>query len=283
MTHEGVLRSWLFTPANRPSAFEKALATGADCVCLDLEDAVPPDAKADARPEALAFWAGPVGESVKRALRINPVSSVAGVRDLEALLELGPGAGILMLPKVNEAAELRLVAALLDEIGSEVQLAALIETAQGLSDVERIARADPRVRYLMFGGVDLSAEFSASPGSETMRIARARIVHAAHAAGCAVLDVPELAFRDAQKVRTAAEMARDNGFTGKAAIHPSNVKSINEVFTPSADEIAQARAIVAAYDASETGLVVINGKLIEAPVIKGMLRKLAIAKAAGVL
>ena len=277
-----VLRSFLFTPANRPTAFAKALASGADCVCLDLEDAVPPDAKAAARPDALAFLAeaapGPL-----RALRINALWTAAGLRDLAALAEAAPAAGLLLLPKVGSAAELRLAGSILDEAGSGLALAALIETAAGLAEAEAIAAVGGRLSLLIFGGVDLSADLACAMDSETMRVARARIVQAAHAAGRDVLDVPELQFRDLELVASAARTAAREGFTGKAAIHPSNVAAVNAAFTPSAEEIAEAQEIVAAFEAAPTGLVVVDGRLIEAPVIRGMRRRLARAAAAGAL
>ena len=280
-----VLRSLLFTPANRPQAFEKALGAGADCVCLDLEDAVPPDGKSAARPDALAFLAAATAEAGRpmRAVRINALSSAAGARDLAALADTAPQGGLIMLPKVARAAELQLVAAILDETGSAAGLLALVETAIGLSHVEEIARATPRLRAVMFGGVDLSSELGAQMGSDTMRTARARIVQAARAGGVAALDVPELDFRNADMVAAAATNAAENGFTGKAAIHPNNLSAINAAFTPSVEEIARAKEIIAAFEAAPNGLVVIDGKLLEAPVVKGMRLRLAIAEAAGVL
>lgn len=278
-----ILRSLLFTPANRPAAFDKALGTGADCVCLDLEDAVPLHAKAAARPDALAFLAGGGTDGPLRAVRINALSSGAGVQDLAALAIQAPKTGMLMLPKVGSAAELRLVASILDEAGSDLMLAALVETAEGLLAVEEIAKASDRVRALVFGGVDLSAELGCDMGSDTMRMAKARIVQAAHAAGRDVLDVPELDFRNEDAVRNAAMTAVQNGFSGKAAIHPVNVATINAAFTPSAVQIAEAQRVVASFEAAPSGLVVLDGKLIEAPVIKGMRRRLAIAAAANAL
>ncbi len=278
-----VLRSLLFTPANRPSAFPKALESGADCVCLDLEDAVPPGDKAAARPGAVAFLTEAAAGSggPLRAVRINALSSAEGLRDLAAVAEARPESGLVLLPKVGSAEEIGLAAAVLDEAGSGMELAALVETARGLSAVDAIARAVPRLRLLVFGAVDLSAELGCAPDAETMRVARARIVQAARAGERDVLDVPELAFRDDARVeRAAAEAARD-GFTGKAAIHPANIAAINAAFTPSADEIDEARRIMDAFDAAPSGLVVIDGKLIEAPVIRGMRRRLAIAKAVG--
>ena len=203
--------------------------------------------------------------------------------DLAGLADTLPRAGLIMLPKVASAAELRLVASILEEGGSDTGLMALVETAAGLAAEHEIAHATPRLHALMFGGVDLSTDLGAAMGSDTLRMARARVVQAAKAAEVSVIDVPELDFRNADTVAEAARNAAANGFTGKAAIHPSNLATINAAFTPSAEEIARAQEIVAAFEAAPSGLVVINGTLIEAPVIKGMRQRLAIAKAAGVL
>lgn len=278
-----VLRSLLFTPANRPQAFDKALGAGADCVCLDLEDAVPPDAKAAARPAALDFLAQAPTQGPLRAVRINALSSIAGARDLAGIVDAAPQGGALMLPKVESAAEVQLVASMLDELGSETALMALVETPKGLAAVESIASATDRLCALVFGAVDLSAALGADIGSNTMRVASARIVQAAHASGRDVLDVPELDFRNDEAVRHAARNAAANGFTGKAVIHPSNLATVNAAFTPSPEEIARAQKIIAAFDAAPDGLVVIDGKLIEAPVIRGMRKRIAAARAAGVL
>ncbi len=277
-----VLRSLLFTPATRTDAFAKAEACGADCVCLDLEDAVPPGRKAEARPAALD-WLGGSRSGPLRGLRINALSTAVGMADLAALAETATGDGLLMLPKVGSAEEVRLAAAVLDEAGSGLDLAALVETAAGLVAAEAIAAATPRLSVLIFGGVDLSADLEAGPDSDTMRIARARIIQAAHAAKRDVLDVPELAFRDGDLVAAAAQAAAREGFTGKAAIHPDNVAAINAAFTPDVEAIAEARRIIEAFEAAPAGLAELDGRLIEAPVVRGMRRRLARAHAAGVL
>ncbi|TFL16515.1 HpcH/HpaI aldolase/citrate lyase family protein [Jannaschia formosa] len=277
-----VLRSLLFTPATRVAAFDKALGSGADCVCLDLEDAVPPASKAGARPAALD-WLSAGGEGPLRGLRINALSTAFGMADMADLARAAPGAGLVMLPKVGSAEEVRLAAAVLDEAGSGLTLAALVESAAGLAAVDGIAAASPRLTVLVFGGVDLSADLGADPVSDTMRVARARIVQAARAAGRDVLDVPELAFRDLDGVARAARLAAREGFTGKAAIHPANVAAINDAFTPDAEAIAEARRVVEAFEAAPSGLAELDGKLIEAPVVKAMRGRLARARAAGVL
>lgn len=276
------LRTLLFTPANRPAAFDKALNSGADVVCLDLEDAVPPAEKAAARDAAIAFLAQPGPGHVQRALRINAISSLAGLDDLTALLRQAPQTGMVVLPKVGSPDEISLVSRLLDEAGSGLSITALIETLDGVEAVSGIAQASPRLRMLLFGGVDLSAEMGVENADTPLAYARSRVVHAGKRAGLDVMDVPSLDFRNAEAIRQEAERARCLGFTGKAAIHPAGITPINEVFTPSAEEIDEAKRLIAAFDASPNGLAVVDGQLIELPVVRAMQRRLAIATVCGV-
>ncbi len=276
-------RSLLFTPANRPDAFDKALASGADIVCLDLEDAIPPDQKTQARDPAVSFLAGEGPPGVIRAVRINALSSQAGLEDLVAVVQAGLKRGMLMLPKVADAAELRLVDSVLSEAGSHIELIALIETLDGLENVGAIAAATERLKMVLFGAVDFSAELGTAIADAPLAYARGRIVHAAKRAGLDVMDAPELSFRDLDKVREAAGRARDDGFTGKAAIHPAGIATINSVFTPGSDEITHAQKVIAAFDASPNGLAVLDGQLIEAPVVRAMQRRLAIAEVCGLI
>ncbi len=269
-------RSLLFAPANRPEVHAKALAAPADVVCLDLEDAVPPGAKAEARAMALPFLAAAGDQGPERVLRINSLRSAEGLRDMLAAIEARPPAGVIFLPKVAHAAEVRLADELLSEAGLPLGLAVLVESVEGLENVTPILQASPRIVFAMFGGVDLAAELGVAVAHEPLLFARSRVVHAARLAGVDVLDVPALAFRDLAAVEAETATARALGFTGKAAIHPSNLATVNAVFTPSAEEVARAEAVIAAWTASPTGLVVLDGKLIEKPVIRSMQRVLAL-------
>jgi citrate lyase subunit beta/citryl-CoA lyase/(S)-citramalyl-CoA lyase len=271
------LRSLLFAPATRPEVFEKAAGTGADLVCVDLEDAVAPPLKDGARATAVGWLTG----DPRHAIRLNGLKTAHGLRDLLATAEAAPAAGTVVLPKVDDPAEVAQADAILTEAGAGVALAALIESVDGLEKVQAIAAASPRLTMLLFGAVDLSAELGCENAAAPLAYARGRCVHAARRAGKALLDVPSLDFRNLDAVRAEAESAKAMGFHGKASIHPSNVAVINEVFTPTAEEIAEAKEIVALYEASETGLVVREGKLIEAPVIRTMQARLAAAEAAG--
>ncbi len=276
-------RSLLFTPANRPRAFDKALASGADIVCLDLEDAVPPDQKAASRDQAVSFLNETGPQDVCRAVRINALGSQAGLEDLLALAKTAPKDGMVMLPKVADAAELRLADSVLSEAGGAVELAALIETLDGLEAVSEIAGATDRLKLMVFGAVDFSAELGTPNAEAPLSYARSRIVHAAKRAGLDVMDVPELNFREIDRIEKSAQRACDCGFTGKAAIHPAGISTINAVFTPGHDEIEHAQRVIAAFNASPNGLAVLDGQLIEAPVIKAMQRRLAIAQVCGLI
>jgi len=275
-------RSFLFAPANRTELHAKLANSDADIVCLDLEDAVPPDEKEKSRALALEWLgAGPPARST-RAVRLNPLSTRAGLADLHAAsaASLTPDT-LLVLPKVDHAHELRLADAVLTETGSRAGLMALIESAAGLENAAMIAAATPRLRLLPFGAADLAAELGIEIAPEPLLYARARVVHAARTAGIPVIDVPSLNFRDIDAVEQEARAARALGFAGKGAVHPCNIAPINAIFSPSSGEIAKAKKIIAAYEASPTGLAVIDGKLIERPVIRSMRATLEAARVAG--
>lgn len=268
-------RSLLFAPANRPEVHEKAIAAGPDMLCLDLEDAVPPHAKAEARRIAVGFLAAADGSAPERVVRINTLRSLDGMRDLTALLEAAPKAGIIFLPKVTDAGEVRLAHDLIAESAPALRLSVLIETAEGLENAVSIMRASDRIAFAMFGGVDLAADLGVAVAHEPLLYARSRVVHAAAIAGIDVLDVPSLSFRDEAVISAEARAARALGFTGKAAIHPAGLSAIHAAFSPSAEEIARAEKIIAAYRASPNGLATVDGKLVEKPVVRAMERILA--------
>jgi len=267
-----VRRSLLFAPGNRPEIFDKALATGADVVCVDLEDAVPAQDKARARDNAVAFLRAAPG--AERMVRINSLRSADGMRDLLAIVAARPDGGVIFLPKVADVWEVRLADEILTEAGLPLSLAVLIESTEGMINARAIA-AGPRVVLAVFGGVDYAAELGVAVAAEPLLHARHEMVLAGKRAGVDVMDVPSLAFRDNAVVESEAQAAKMMGFTGKACLHPANVAVVNAVFTPTAEEIARAEKIVAAYEASPNGLAEMDGKLIEKPVVRAMQRILA--------
>ncbi|AIB15995.1 citrate lyase (plasmid) [Azospirillum argentinense] len=265
-------RSFLFVPGLRPDRFAKALETGADVVCIDLEDAVAPDRKDEARALSLPTYHEQRAARAEKALRINSIRSPEGIADIDAILKLETLPDALVLPKVRSADEVRIVADLLRSRPEPVALYVIIETAEGLERVAEIAGADPSIVALFIGAVDLSAELRVRPTWDALLYARSRIVHATARAGVAVLDVPFLDLEDAAGLETEARRAAALGFTGKALIHPGHLAAIHAAFTPTAEEVAHARRIIAAFQESTTGLVVVDGKLIEKPVVREMER-----------
>jgi len=275
-------RSLLFVPGDRPDRCDKAMVAGADAVCVDLEDAVGPAAKAGARDSVAAFlakWQGSVaagadpghGHRPPVIVRVNDPDSEEGERDVAALAG-GPRPDAFMIPKVTAADGIRSAQRLL---GHDIPLFPIIETAAGLESAVQIGAASPAVAALMFGGFDLSAELGAEPEWEPLLYARSRVVHAAALNGLDTIDMPSRDFRDVSRLRAEAVRARQLGFTGKVAIHPAQIPVIHDVFTPSPEEVEQARRIVEADRAAGGAAVSLDGKMVDRPVVEAARRVLA--------
>jgi (S)-citramalyl-CoA lyase len=272
-----VRRSLLFVPAVRPDRYPKALATGADSVCIDLEDGVAFGAKDEARDSALTLFANREPSRAEAILRINDPKTDLGRTDLEALVESGTRPDALMLPKTAGSSEVLEVEAALANALPDLPLIVMIESARGLSAAAAIAAATPNVSALCFGAIDFSADVGCQVDWDALMYARSRVVLAAALSGVAAIDSP---FMNVPALETLDEECRRTGrmgFTGKAAIHPTQVPVIQSAFSPSADEIAWARQIVAAYDANGGGVLLVDGQLIERPVIVAAERTLAVA------
>lgn len=271
-------RSFIFTPAMRPDLYPKALASGADIVCVELEDGVAPRDKDTARANAVALFGAPqADDGIERVIRINSPMEQVGVDDVRALLGMATPPPGIMLPKVCSPDEVALLDQLITEASHDIRLHIIIETNAGLEAAYEIAHSSDRIDALLFGGVDMAAELRCELAWEPLLYARSRVVHAAASASIDVIDVPYLDLNDPDGMRIAAEQARSLGFSGKGAIHPKQIAALNDVFTPSAAAISRARDIIAAFEASDSALVVIDGKLIEKPVLREMHRIIAIA------
>ena len=272
-----LLRSWLFCPGSTPGRFEKASACGTDAVIVDLEDAVAPDDKAAARAAALAWLGGTDRAGVARCLRSNALRTAAGLRDILALVDGGVTPDFLVIPKTETADEMALLDTLLIGSCSRTQFLPLVETARGVVHAEEIA-AHPRVAGLVLGGADLAADLGAAMDWEPLLYARSRLVHAAATAGIAVIDVPRLDLGDEAGLREETQRVRRLGFTGKLAIHPGQVATINDAYTPDDADVARARRIVAAVEAARGGVAVVDGRMVDAPVVRAAERVLARAE-----
>jgi len=275
-------RSFIFTPGLKPDMFPKALACGTDIVCVELEDGIAPKDKREARRLALELFATPqADDGVERILRINCLREQFGIEDVQAILATDTPPPALMMPKVRTPDEVVMLDNLLSERGHATRLHVIIETNAGLEAAYDIAHCSARIDALFFGGVDMAAELRCENAWEPLLYARSRVVHAAAAAGLDVIDVPFLDLDDQAGMVVAAQQAKALGFSGKGSVHPKQVAALNQVFTPSADEIARARRIIQTFAEADTGLVVIDGKLIEKPVLRDMHRIVAIAERTG--
>jgi (S)-citramalyl-CoA lyase len=272
-------RSLLFFPANRPDQLEKAIRTGADAVCIDLEDAVAPDRKEEARSAACDLLRRGQESATEIVLRINSPRLEVGLRDILALLDAQVAPETLMIPKVESPEEVRWVEELLAAHVPGVKLIPMVETSRGLERAGPIAAASTRVTAVMFGGVDLSADLGCAMEWDSLLYARSRVVHAAKQAGVDVFDMPLLDVADTEGLAAEARAAARLGFTGKAAIHPGQVLLIQDAFSPSDDEIRRAREVMGAYKRNPGGVLLVDGKLVERPVVRAAQRTLALAAA----
>ena len=183
-----------------------------------------------------------------------------------------------MLPKVKTPDEVVLVDTLLSEKGHDCRLHVIIETNEGLENAYDIGSSSSRIEALFFGGIDMAAELRCKNEWEPLLYARSRVVHAASSNGLDVIDVPYLDLEDMEGMKSLAIKARDLGFTGKGSVHPKQIAILNEVFTPDIKTIKRAERILDTFHQADTGLVVIDGKLIEKPVIREMQRIVSIAE-----
>ena len=270
-------RAFLFTPANRPDRFAKAAASGADALILDLEDAVYGTAKDEARANLITHFRGDWRRDLQRGqvcgLRVNNLHTAAGLRDLADIAAAGLRPDFIVIPKVESAAEVRVYARHLPGVA----LLPAIESARGVEEAINIATADPLVQGLAFGGADLAVDLRATLTWESMFASRSRLVQAASIACIAVVDVPHFVLDDAEALKADAARVKALGFTGKLAIHPKQIAPIIEVFTPSGQEVAEAREIVAALERAGGNVVEYRGKMVEGPVVKAAQRVIALA------
>jgi citrate lyase beta subunit len=261
-------RSVLFTPATQLEKVVKARESGCDWLALDLEDGVGAKDKAAAR-DALSSLAneGFDGESAKTAVRINPLSTPDGIKDLAAMLGWDHWPEMVILPKVESAQQIDQIRQLGQSIGKNPFLFAVFETAFGVHSAADILRdAGPKV-IAGYGSADHTAQTGATMNDAALAWARGQIVNAAAIANIPVLDGVWLDFKDHVGLKAEAELVRDLGFSGKIAIHPDQIPTINTVFSPSAEEIAIAHEMIAAFDKAGGGAFSFKGKMVDLPVL----------------
>jgi citrate lyase subunit beta/citryl-CoA lyase len=268
------LRSLLFVPGDRPERMEKALGLGADALILDLEDAVTPATRPQARAQVAAFLRD-AARTAKLFVRVNPLDGADIDLDLKAVAAAAPDG--IVFPKAEGAASIEALAKRMAARDLFVPILPIAtETPAAIFQLGHYGAAAHRLCGLTWGAEDLPAAIGAATSREEdgrytppYELARSLTLFGAHAAGVAAIETVYPAFRDTDGLaRYAARAARD-GFTGMMAIHPAQVAPINAAFTPSAEAIAQARAVVAAFAANpDAGALQLDGRMIDAPHLK---------------
>jgi citrate lyase beta subunit len=286
-----VRRSILSVPANREKMIKKALSLPADMIMLDLEDSVPAPEKEGARAQVAAALQGEEWQDKVRAYRINGMDTPYAYRDIIDVVEpAGDRIDVIVVPKVNDPAEIKAIDYLLSQIevrmgfSSRIGLEASIETAEGMMRVEQIAFSSPRLEALVFGIADYSMSLSMSskgvsghgeaedfyPGHR-FHFPLSRMAMAAKAAGLAAIDSPYSSYKDLSGLRRSCVLSAGLGYNGKWAIHPDQLAAINEMFTPSAEDVERSRLILEAYGEAQRkgyGSLAIEGKMIDAASIR---------------
>ena len=278
-------RCLLYMPGDSRRKIEKAVTLGVDCICMDLEDGVAVSQKAAARATILAALDELDFGQSEKLVRLNPYGSGLEADDLASTLDGRPDGYVL--PKVQGADDLlwldRALTAAEAARGwpkNALGILAIVESARGILNLKEIAAASDRLRALIFGAEDLAADLGAVRTPEALEVLYARstvVVHAA-AYGLQAIDLVSVGWHDAEAVTREASFGATLGYSGKQAIHPSQVAPIQAAFTPSAEAVAQARRIVDAHEAhlaSGVGAFALDGKMVDAPIVKAAERVLA--------
>jgi citrate lyase subunit beta/citryl-CoA lyase len=285
------LRSLLFVPGDSERKYERAQASGADALILDLEDSVAAAAKTQARRLVANMLADHTSRDWSFFVRPNPLDTGLTIADLEAVVR--PGLDGLIIPKAAGAADVVRISRMLDELEEAAGLTTdtiklvviCTETPAAMFNLGSYIPPHPRLIGLTWGAEDLAAAVGATSNREAdgsltfpYQLARAQCLFAAAGAGVAALDTPYTDYRDSAGLEADCRRGRRDGFVGRLAIHPDQVPVINAGFTPSENEIAEARAIVAAFEANPgAGTLGIDGKMVDAPHLKAARRLLAAA------
>lgn len=283
-------RALLYMPGDDWKKITKSLTLGVDCICMDMEDGVALGQKAEARATiARALQELDFGNSEKLA-RINAVGSGWERDDIEAVLPYRPDG--IVIPKVESYQQIewgsQIIAAAESQYGwppGSIRMLVGVETARGILNLKEIA-SHPRLDAIIFGGEDFAASIGATRTRDAVELlyARQAVVTACAAFGLQAIDIVTIDFKNLDLIRAEAEFGARLGYSGKQIIHPAQVEPVQAAFTPDEEAIAQAKRIVAGFQASQKdgrGAFALDGKMIDMPLLKNAQKVLERAKAAG--
>ncbi|MEQ8249120.1 MAG: CoA ester lyase [Alphaproteobacteria bacterium] len=267
----------MFVPGNKPERFDKAAASGADLIAVDLEDAVPPENKDAARKTVMDYLAQPYSGAARRFVRINSPKTAAGMRDLVALIDSPSMPDGILIPMVATAAEVQWVDGLLAH-QTDLDLIAVIETTEGLNNAYDIAGASPRLRAIGFGSADFTSESGSTMEWDPLLYPRSRIAAACARHRVIAIDGVWLNINDEDGLVGETRAIRALGYRGKIAIHPKQIAGIHTGFAPTEKEIENARKVVAAFKDAGGAAIKVDGLMIDLPLYESAQRTLASAR-----
>lgn len=282
----------MFVPGNNPGMMADAHIYGPDSIMLDLEDSVTMSEKDTARLLVYNALKSIDYGDTEMVVRINPLNTPYGKKDIEAVVKAG--VDVIRMPKTETAEEVKEVEAEIERVEKEIgclgrtKIMAAIESTLGVVNAYAIATASKRMMGIALGAEDYSANLKTqrTPGGEELRLARETIVVAARAAGIDALDTVYSNLNDMETFRKEVEFIKTLGFDGKSIINPRQIEVVNEVFAPSAKAIEKARTIIAAIKEAErkgSGVIAVNGKMVDRPVVIRAQRTIDLALASGIL
>ncbi|MEP0806336.1 MAG: CoA ester lyase [Chloroflexota bacterium] len=284
-------RALLYMPGDDRRKIEKATTLGVDCICMDMEDGVAVNRKAEAREViARAMKELDFGTS-ERCIRINSIGSGFEKEDLASALAARPDS--IVVPKIETAEQVQWVSGQIEsyELANGLAIGGIrlligVETAKGILNLKEIAEADKRLEAVIFGAEDYAASVGARRTKEATEVlyARSAVVAACAANDLQAIDMVYIDFHDLEGLRREAEQGAGFGFSGKQVIHPNQVSVVQEAFTPSEEAIAYAKRIVESFESSQKegkGAYALDGKMIDMPLLKNAQKVLDRARAAG--
>jgi citrate lyase beta subunit len=281
-----LLRTMLFVPGDQPRMVAKAPVLDADAIILDLEDGVAARDKPRARAALETVLRD--GLAARATVWVRPNGLDTGLMEDDLAACLWPGLTGVVVPKVRAAAEMRLTETIVEALARDrgmgpLWLAVLIETPQAAVAPAEIGRACSRLAAVMFGADDLAAEMglARTDSNDEVAVPRAQVALTAHALGCEAVDIVYTRVRDEDGFRRECAEGRRLGYTGKQVIHPSQIAPANAAFSPRADEIAWATRIIEAYQVAPRGAFVVDGRMVDAPIVAQARRVLERARRGG--
>lgn len=268
--------SFLFTPASQPQRFVKAKQAGAKAIILDLEDGVAEDEKELARENVIQYCQTP--QDIFTIVRINHMTTSAGLKDLLVLKDENLHVDAILYPKLESITELTILQDILRCSDKGIALMALLETSKGVIQAANIVSQSHCLSGVVFGAADYAADVGCAIEWDALYLARLQLVQAAAQKQLAVIDSPYFDFKNESGLATETKKIKMLGFTGKMAIHPDQINTINQAFQPTTNEVIEAQAIVKLYEENNGKACQYEGKMIDVPVYKHALRTLALAK-----